>query len=53
MINEQNMNVPDHGAIDWFKSDISDLCLRGAIIGIDGTLGTTEAGEYSVIAKDV
>ena len=36
-----------------FKSGVIDPCQRGAIVGIEGKPGYTEAGEFTVIADNL
>ena len=32
--------------------EIAEACVRGAIVGIEGVPGRTEAGEFTIIAKE-
>ena len=36
-----------------FREQIADHVHRGTIVGVDGVLGFTEAGEYTIEAREV
>jgi lysyl-tRNA synthetase, class II len=40
-----------HGPYISFK-DFADACVRGAIVGIEGIPGRTDAGEFTITATD-
>ena len=41
-------NMPNHE-----MRQVAQTCQRGAIIGVDGYPGRTQAGEFSIVAEDV
>jgi lysyl-tRNA synthetase class 2 len=53
MLNHTKLNesVSKYGAQITFK-DFADACVRGAIVGVEGVPGRTEAGEFTIIASD-
>ena len=36
-----------------YKQVVSETCQRGAIIGVTGFPGRTEAGEFTIVAQDI
>jgi lysyl-tRNA synthetase, class II len=44
-------SIMRHGPSVTFK-DFADACVRGAIVGIEGIPGRTDAGEFTIIATD-
>ena len=53
MLNHTQLSesVSRYGAQITFK-DFADACVRGAIVGVEGVPGRTEAGEFTIIASD-
>lgn len=53
MLNHTKLNesLSKYGAQITFK-DFSDACVRGAIVGVEGVPGRTDAGEFTIIASD-
>lgn len=40
-----------HGEDNFDFKEIAEACQRGAIVGIEGYPGRTEAGEFTIIAQ--
>lgn len=49
MFNQNKMGQ----TIDEFKSKTVEACQRGAIVGVKGYPGKTDAGEFTVIAQEL
>lgn len=52
MLNQNEMKFPQQECHDDLFKQYVDKCQRGAIVGVSGFPGRTDAGEFTIVAED-